>query len=637
MSIRRKLYTLVLIGPIALFVINVPQAFAQVCPAGEVWFTTPGEYYSFDLPAGCNKVAVDMGGASGSGAWGGGYQSNQGGMVYFNYSPQDGSAINFTGWVGSQPPCYGGYSGYGSNPGGVPGGGAGGSGGYRFGCGGGGYSSIAANGSDIARAGGGAGGTHFNSGGYLTNTSVGGCGTGNAYGTSGTGSGYIYEGGSGWDGGGAGGGSATDQANDSNEFWRWQYPSTFPEGGPNYINWDLPGLTDVNSVCGGIGGDGYVHISYWQVLPTFSLTVSSDPVPYGGNPGFTLNSSNAIYCHVRHQNPNGSWDMAVDGVTSGTYYPGVLNNPGTHYALSYCYGENWIRPNPPDSYIYTPFTVSAAPVCANGANNHPTCNACTSPLTWNGSSCVSCSNGGCSAGVCNNGANNPVSCNACTSPLAWNGSSCVSCSNGGCTAGVCNNGANNPSTCNACTAPKVWSSGTSSCIDGPTATLSASPTIIDQGQSATLTWNSTNATSCTGTGFTAGGTSGSRSTGTLSTPGTLNYQVICSGAAGSSAPAFASVEVLSPDVSITASPSRVQSGGSSQIAWSANGVTSCVVTGPAGEITSGDADAVTHVFPSGTQSFVITAQSVFTITCETNDDPLSESVTANVTASFQEF
>ena len=42
----------------------------------------------------------------------------------------------------------------------------------------------------------------------------------------------------------------------------------------------------------------------------------------------------------------------------------------------------------------------------------------------------------------------------------------------------------------------------------PTATLSANPTSITSGQSSTLTWSSTNATSCTGTGFTAAGTSG---------------------------------------------------------------------------------------------------------------------------------
>jgi len=256
---------------------------------------------------------------------------------------------------------------------------------------------------------------------------------------------------------------------------------------------------------------------------------------------------------------------------------------------------------------------------------------------WGGSITESDSGNNCGAWqnftiACGNGANNPPTCSQCPAGSAYVTGSCVACT-GGCTGTggntgdsdgglVCSNGASNPHLCS---------------VFPPTATLSANPTVIDKGQSAILSWNSTNATSCTGTGFTAGGTSGTRSTGTLATSTTINYQVVCSGAGGSSAPAFASVEVLSPDVSITASPSRVQTGGSSLIAWSANGVNSCVVTGPSGGIASGDADSVTHVFPSGSQSFSITAQSIFTITCETNDDPISESVTANVTPSFQEF
>ena len=98
---------------------------------------------------------------------------------------------------------------------------------------------------------------------------------------------------------------------------------------------------------------------------------------------------------------------------------------------------------------------------------------------------------------CNNGANNPTACNQCSNGYAYIGSSCVACSNGGCTGTggnvsnplgslVCTNGANNPTACSTF---------------APTATLSANPSTLDKGQSATLSWNSTNATSCTGTGL----------------------------------------------------------------------------------------------------------------------------------------
>jgi uncharacterized repeat protein (TIGR02543 family) len=77
----------------------------------------------------------------------------------------------------------------------------------------------------------------------------------------------------------------------------------------------------------------------------------------------------------------------------------------------------------------------------------------------------------------------------------------------------------------------------------PTASLTSSPTSINPGQSATLTWSSTNSTSCTGTGFTASGTSGSV---TVTPASTATYSLICIGANGTSAPSTATVAVAVP-------------------------------------------------------------------------------------------
>ncbi|MGA8548716.1 MAG: G1 family glutamic endopeptidase [Stellaceae bacterium] len=57
-----------------------------------------------------------------------------------------------------------------------------------------------------------------------------------------------------------------------------------------------------------------------------------------------------------------------------------------------------------------------------------------------------------------------------------------------------------------------------------TVSLSASPQSISSGQSSTLSWNSTNATSCTGTGFTASGISGSA---LVSPSVTTSYALTC--------------------------------------------------------------------------------------------------------------
>jgi hypothetical protein len=82
--------------------------------------------------------------------------------------------------------------------------------------------------------------------------------------------------------------------------------------------------------------------------------------------------------------------------------------------------------------------------------------------------------------------------------------------------------------------------------NSPTASISANPAIIPNGGSssplpALLTWTSTSATSCTGTGFSTGGAiSGSAS---VSPTTTTNYSVTCSGTGGTSSPGSAAVTV----------------------------------------------------------------------------------------------
>jgi chitodextrinase len=67
----------------------------------------------------------------------------------------------------------------------------------------------------------------------------------------------------------------------------------------------------------------------------------------------------------------------------------------------------------------------------------------------------------------------------------------------------------------------------------PTVSLNANPTTVSQGGSSTLTWSSTNATSCTASGGWNGSraTSGSQSTGALSS--SRNFTLTCTGPGGS--------------------------------------------------------------------------------------------------------
>lgn len=173
----------------------------------------------------------------------------------------------------------------------------------------------------------------------------------------------------------------------------------------------------------------------------------------------------------------------------------------------------------------------------------------------------------------------------------------------------------------------------------PQAFLSVDDLTIAQGGSTIIRWSSTNATSCTGAGFTAGGPSGSQSTGVLNTSGTYPYQVVCTDASGQvSPPASAVVTVLAPyDLTISAAPARVSSSSASSISWSAYGVQSCIVSGPGLTTVSGNADASNNFTTGSPQNVTINSQATFTITCQAAGAAVSRSVVVNLLPSFQEF
>jgi hypothetical protein len=85
----------------------------------------------------------------------------------------------------------------------------------------------------------------------------------------------------------------------------------------------------------------------------------------------------------------------------------------------------------------------------------------------------------------------------------------------------------------------------------PTARLTAVPSTVASGGSSTLTWSSTNATSCTASGSWSGAlaSSGNQSTGALTS--NTSYSLTCNGAGGTSAPATATVAISSTTMTVS--------------------------------------------------------------------------------------
>ncbi len=134
------------------------------------------------------------------------------------------------------------------------------------------------------------------------------------------------------------------------------------------------------------------------------------------------------------------------------------------------------------------------------------------------------------------------------------------------------------------------------------ATLAANPTTIISGQSSTLTWNSTNASSCIGTNFSTGSqTSGSIA---VSPTVTTSYSVSCTGVGGTKV-ASATVTVTSvpaPTATLTANPTSIRRGQSSKLTWSSANATSCTGTNFS---TGGKISGSTSVVPTKSTTYYV--------------------------------
>jgi hypothetical protein len=164
----------------------------------------------------------------------------------------------------------------------------------------------------------------------------------------------------------------------------------------------------------------------------------------------------------------------------------------------------------------------------------------------------------------------------------------------------------------------------------PVATLSVSSSSIDEGQSATLSWTSTNATSCTA----SGGWSGTRSTTgsqIVSPAATVNYILTCNGAGGSFSNSDSVTVTVNqppppppavPVVNLSVSSSSIDEGQSATLSWSSTDATSCTASG--GWSGTRNTTGIVSVSP--------TVISTYTLSCNGAGGSASDSVTVTVNA-----
>ncbi|SPD74472.1 exported hypothetical protein [uncultured Desulfobacterium sp.] len=136
----------------------------------------------------------------------------------------------------------------------------------------------------------------------------------------------------------------------------------------------------------------------------------------------------------------------------------------------------------------------------------------------------------------------------------------------------------------------------------PTVTLTASPASIQYGQSSTLTWTSTNATTCAiEPDIGDVNASGSIS---VSPTETTTYTITATGPGGTATgTATVTVTYPAPTVSISASPQSIYRGQSTTLTWSSSNAASCVIEPDVGAV---DLSGSVEVSPTQTTTYTIT-------------------------------
>jgi len=180
------------------------------------------------------------------------------------------------------------------------------------------------------------------------------------------------------------------------------------------------------------------------------------------------------------------------------------------------------------------------------------------------------------------------------------------------------------------------------CTHGCTASLTATPDTIEQGENISLSWSvsggSACASSCAGSGFDTGGAiSGTAPASVLPTPPSTSYALTCSdGLYGSPPPANATVTVIVPEVTLTVNDQsdavRVNPATQNnvKVAWSSTNATSCSVT-------KNGAAWRTGLSSAGVND-TVTAQTIYGVDCVNSyGTHATDSVIVNILPGFSEF
>lgn len=269
--------------------------------------------------------------------------------------------------------------------------------------------------------------------------------------------------------------------------------------------------------------------------------------------------------------PSGDWRTSawtwtrIDAASGNTVSPGSENKNNTYSRWRYVPSLNaWIVVNSTTSNVFFYKVSDAAPstdasVSLTASPQSVSANG-TTTLTWSSQNTSQCSASGGWSGT------KATSGSQVVGPLTAPTTYSLSCTNA---------------------AGKSASASTSITIAAPTTTppaltLSASPDTVTAGTTSTLTWSSTNTTSCTASGGWSGNQALSGSVKTAAISQSTAFTLDCTGSGGTvrkSVTVNLASTTSAPTLSLSASPATIQPGQTTALQWTSTDTTSCTASG----------------------------------------------------------
>jgi hypothetical protein len=229
--------------------------------------------------------------------------------------------------------------------------------------------------------------------------------------------------------------------------------------------------------------------------PTLIFRSGNPTISSGGKSYLYWQATNATACEA-----SGGWQGSVS--TRSGQWTGALTKT-TQFVLT-CTGPSGSATH--STTVTVTGTPKAAPTVTISASPSSLTSGRSSTLTWSSTNATACSAAG-----------------------AWSGTKAVS---GSQSTAALSADASYQLTCTGASGSATHTATVSVTHAIPTVNLAASPSTVKTGANTTLTWSSSNATSCTASGGWLGSraTSGSSTTGALKT--TTIYALACTGAGG---------------------------------------------------------------------------------------------------------